>query len=144
MSPILWDFRQILVLMKKFARLWNTEKKFASLKIRQILGNTFRQSYGPPPICMSLSNLDYSFLYSTGVVQGEVALLLKQLLIISFVLSCLKKMTFIFFQKPSLKWIDNCPSGSAPTPCLRFPWFTVLWSDSIMSWAEIFLFVQVL
>ena len=32
----------------RFASFRKTLKKFDSFKIRQILGNTFRQSYGPP------------------------------------------------------------------------------------------------
>ena len=62
-------------------------------------------------------------LYSKGreiFIQGEAALQLVQLSI-SFWISCFEKHNFHFllFQQPSLKLIDNCTSGSAPSPCIE-------------------------
>ena len=52
--------------------------------------------------------------------QGEVALPFVQLSI-SFLISCLEKYDFYFllFQQLSLKFIDNCTSGNAPSPFIE-------------------------
>ena len=51
-------------------------------------------------------------------MRGEGALLLVQLSI-SFFISCFEKTQFLisYFQQLSLKFINNCTSVSAPSPC---------------------------
>ena len=53
-------------------------------------------------------------------IQGEGAFLLVQLPI-SFLISFFEKQNFNFllFQQLSLKLIDNCTSGNAPSPCME-------------------------
>ena len=60
-----------------------------------------------------------NFLFFSSI-QGEGALPLVQLPI-SFKICCFGKhsLYFLIFQQLSLKLIDNCKSGGAPSPCIE-------------------------